>query len=329
MIRRRDFITLLGSAAAWPVAARAQQGNRVRRIGVLHPFAESDPEVQANLAAFRETLKKLGWIEGRNVQLDYRWGDAEPQRIRAYAKELVGLKEDVILVSTALALQPLIQETSSIPIVFTEISDPVGPGFVASLTHPGANLTGFPNVEPSIFAKLLEILKSLAPQMQRAAALLNPDQIPQFDMWHAIETAAPSLRLQVTAAPVRNASDIAQAIEQFAQEPNGGLIVLPTPATVGNRELIAALALRHRLPTASSRRAITAAGGLFSYGNDVTERFRSAAGYVDRILKGEKPADLPVQQPSKFELVINLKTGKALDIEVPPSLLAIADEVIE
>jgi putative ABC transport system substrate-binding protein len=327
-MRRRDFIAGLGSAAAWPLAARAQQSDRMRRVGVLNAFAESDPEVRANLAAFRETLQKLGWVEGRNVHIDYRWGDAEPQRIRSYAKELVGLKEDVILVSSPLALQPLLQETSSIPIVFTQIADPVGSGFVASLARPGGNLTGFPNTEYSIFAKLLEVLKDIAPQTQRAAVLL-PDQIPQLDMWHAMETAASSLRLQVTAAPVRNATDIAQAIEQFAREPNGGLIVLPTPATLGNRELIAALALHHRLPIVSSRRSIVAAGGLVSYGNDETERFRSAAGYVDRILNGEKPAELPVQIPTKFELVVNLKTAKALGLTVPQSILLRADEVIE
>jgi putative ABC transport system substrate-binding protein len=330
-MRRRDFITLLGAAAAGlPRAAGAQQQpDRVRRIGVLNPFAESDREVQANVAAFRQALQKLGWTDGRNVRFDYRWGNAESAFIRAQARELVGLNPDVILVSSALALQPLLQETRTIPIVFTQIADPVGSGFVASLAHPGGNLTGFTVAEFSTFGKLAEILKNVAPQVMRVAVLLNPDQIPQEGMLRAIEAAAPSFGLQVTKASVRSGADIEQAIDQFAREPNGGLVVLPNPVTEGNRELIVAMAVRHRLPTVSAFRSVAVAGGLASYGTDLPDQFRQAGAYVDRILRGEKPAELPVQQPTKFNLVINLKTARALGIEVSPTLLALADEVIE
>jgi putative ABC transport system substrate-binding protein len=328
-VRRRDFITLLGSAAAWPMAARAQQPERVRRLGVLSAFAESDPEVQTNLAAFRQALQKLGWTEGRNVRFDYRWGNAQPAFIRNQAKDLVGLSPDVILVSSALALQPLLQETRIIPIVFTQVADPVSSGFVASLAHPGGNLTGFTVAEFSTFGKLAEVLKNVAPYVTHVAVLLNPDQIPQAGMLRAIEAAAPAFGLQVTAAGARSSADLEQAIDQFAREPNGGVIVLPNPVTEGNRDLIVAMPARRRLPTVSAFRSVVAAGGLASYGTDLADQFRQAAAYADRILRGEKPADLPVQQPTKFELVINLKTARALGIEVPPTLLALADEVIE
>jgi putative tryptophan/tyrosine transport system substrate-binding protein len=231
-MNRREFITLLGgAAAAWPLAARAQQPERVRRIGVLNPFAENDPEVQANIMAFRQALQKLGWADGRNVRIDYRWGGADPGRIRAQAKELVGLNPDVILVSSALALQPLLQETRSIPIVFTQIVDPVGSGFVASLARPGGNITGFTVAEFSMLGKLLEVLKEVAPPVTRVAVVLNPDQIPQVGMLRAVEAVAPSFRVQVTAAGARDAAELERAIDQFAREPNGGLIVLPNPVT--------------------------------------------------------------------------------------------------
>ena len=290
-MKRREFVTLLGgAAAAWPLAARAQQGGRVRRIGVLSAFAEADPEVQASLTAFLQALQKLGWTDGSNIRIDSRWGEANPTRIRAQVKELVGLNPDVLLVSTALVLQPLLEESRSIPIVFTQIADPVSAGFVASLARPGGNVTGFPVASFATFAKLLEVLKEAAPHVTRVAVILNPDQRPQAGMLRAIEAIAPAFKAQVTAAGARNAAELENAIDQFAREPNGGLI---------------------------------------SYGVDLLDQYRQAASYVDRILRGEKSADLPVQQPTKFELVVNLKTAKALGLTVPRTLLARADEVIE
>jgi putative ABC transport system substrate-binding protein len=328
-MRRRDFVALLGGAAAWPLPARAQQPDRIRRIGVLSPFAEDDAEAQANVTEFRQALQKLGWNDGRNVRIDYRWGGADPARIRVHAIELVRLQPDVILVSTSLALQPLQEETRSIPIVVTQISDPVGAGFVASLARPGGNLTGFTVAEFSMFGKLLEVLKDVAPQVKRLAVILNPDQVPQLGMWRAIEAAAPSFRVQVTAASARDAAALERAIDIFAREPNAGLIVLPSPVTEGNRKLIIAMAARHRLPAAYAFRHFVADGGLISYGVDLADQYRQAASYVDRILRGEKPAELPVQQPTKFALVVNLKTAKALGLDVPATLLGRADEVIE
>jgi putative tryptophan/tyrosine transport system substrate-binding protein len=327
-MRRREFITLLGGAAAWPLAARAQQPERMRRIGVLMAFAENDPEVQANITAFRQALQKLGWTDGRNARVDYRWGGADSERIRGYAIELV-VKPDVILVSTALVLQPLRQETRSIPIVFTQIGEPVQSGVVASLAHPGGNITGFAAFGASVWGKSLEVLKEVAPHVARVAVILNPDQAPQAGMWRAVEAAAPSLAVKATATPVRNAVEIERAINAFAREPNGGLIVLPSGPTIVHRELIIALAARHRLPAIYPYRPFVAAGGLICYGLDLAEQYRGAAAYVDRILRGEKPADLPVQQPTKFELVINLTTAKALGLKIPESFLLRADEVIE
>jgi putative tryptophan/tyrosine transport system substrate-binding protein len=329
-MRRREFLGLLsGAAAAWPLGARAQQTDRVRRIAVFSPFAESDQEVQANLAAFRQALEKLGWTVGRNIRIDYRWGEADPARILAQAKELVGLSPDAILVNTALALQPLMRETRTIPIIFTQMSDPVSSGFVASLARPGGNVTGFTVAEFVTFGKLLETLKEIAPQVMRVATIYNPDQVPQLGMLRAIEAAAPASKVQVTAAGVRNATDVEPAIDRFAREPNGGLIVLPSPITEGNRKMIIALAARYRLPAAYAFRHFVTDGGLISYGIDTAEQFRQGASYVDRVLRGEKTADLPVQLPTKFELVVNLKTAKALGIEVPATLLGRADEVIE
>jgi ABC-type uncharacterized transport system substrate-binding protein len=328
-VKRREFISLLGSAAAtWPLGARAQQA-AMRRVGVLNPFAETDPQVRANLAAFRQAFQTLGWIDGRNVRIDYRWGGADPERIRRQAQELVAFGPDVVLVSSALALQPLLQETRSIPIVFTQIVDPVGAGLAASLARPGGKTTGFTVAEFSTVGKLLEVLKDMAPQVSRVAVILNPDQIPQAGMMRAIEANAPAFKVQVTAAPARDTAEIERAIDQFAREPEGGLIVLPNPVTEGNRKLIIAMAARHRLPAAYFFRHFVADGGLISYGIDQADQFRQAASYVDRILRGEQPADLPIQQPTKYQLVINLKTAKALGLEVPPTLLARADEVIE
>jgi putative tryptophan/tyrosine transport system substrate-binding protein len=327
---RRQFITLLGGAAvAWPLAARAQGPDRIRRLGMLNALAEDDLEAQANLTAFGQGLKKLGWNDGHNVRIDYRWGGADPNRIRAQAKELAGLKPDVILVSSALTLQPLLQETRSIPVVFVQIADPVGAGLVASLAHPGGNVTGFTVAEYPTYGKLLEVLKEVAPNVTRVAIIFAPDQIPQAGILRAVQAVAPSFRVQVTVVGARNVAEIAQDIDQFARESNGGLIVLPNPVTIGNRKLVIAMAARHRLPAAYGFRYFVADGGLVSYGIDLTDQYRQAASYVDRILRGENPADLPVQQPTKFEVAVNLKTAKALGLEIPPSLLGRADEVIE
>ena len=329
-MKRRAFITLLGgAAAAWPFAARAQQPERMRRVGVLMPFAENDSDAQANITAFREALQTLGWTDSRNVRVDYRWGGGEAEHISTHASELVGLKPDVILVITALVLQPLLQQTRSIPIVFTQIADPVGSGFVASLARPGGNVTGFAIAEFSMYGKSLEMLKEVAPEVARVAVLLNPEQAPQAGMWRAIEAAAPSFRVQVTAADVRDSAEIERAIDSFASESNGGLIVLPNVPTIVHRGLIVALAARHRLPAVYSFRQFVREGGLISYGPDRLDQYRRAAAYVDRILRGGKPSDLPVQQPTKFELAINLKTARTLGLDVSPMLLGRADEVIE
>jgi len=328
-MRRRELLGLMGGAAAWPFAAHAQQPVRVRRIGVLNPFVENDAEVQANLTAFRQALEKLGWSDGRNVRIDYRWGSADAGRIRAHAKELVGLEPDVILVSTALALQPLQRETRSIPIVFTQITDPVGSGFVASLAHPGGNITGFAPGEFEKYGKSLELLKEVAPQVTRVAVIRNPEQKPQEGMWRAIEAAAPSFKVQLVAADARNSVEVQQSVEQFAREPNGGLIVLPNPVTEGNRRLIIAMAVKHRLPAVYAFRFFVTDGGLMSYAGDLADQYRQAASYADRILRGEKPAELPVQQPTKLQLVINLGTAKAIGLDIPSMVLARADEVIE
>jgi putative tryptophan/tyrosine transport system substrate-binding protein len=328
-MRRREFITLLSGAAAWPLAARAQQAERVRRIGVLMGFAEDDPDAQANLTAFRQAMQKLGWTDGRNVRIEYRWGRANPERVRAYAIELVALKPDVIVAASPLVLQPMQQQTRGIPIVFTQISDPLGSGFVASLAHPGGNITGFTVAEFSMYGKSLEILKEVAPHIVRVAVVLSPEQIPQAGIWRTIEAVAPSFGVQLTPAAVRDAAEIGHAIDEFAHESNGGLVVLPSSLTIVHREMIIGLAAQHRLPAVYSYRQFVMAGGLISYGIDLADQYRQAASYVDRILHGENPGDLPVQQPTKFELVINLKTAKALGLDVPATLLARADAVIE
>jgi ABC-type uncharacterized transport system substrate-binding protein len=329
-MKRRQFITLLGCAtAAWPVAAGAQSPDRIRRVGVLSPFAESDTEAQANLTTFRQAMQKLGWTDDRNFRIDLRWGGADSERIRAHAIELVGHKPDVILVSTSLVLQPLLQQTRSIPIVFAQMSDPVGSGFVASLARPGGNVTGFTVAEFSMFGKLLEVLKEVAPQITRVAVILNPDQAPQAGMWRAVEAAAPSVGVLVTAAAARDASELERAIDGSARGPDAGLVVLPSPVTEGNRKLVIAMAARHRLPAVYAFRHFVTDGGLICYGVDLADQYRQAAAYVDRILRGEKPGELPVQQPTKFELVLNLRTAKALGLDVPWFLQQRADEVIE
>jgi putative ABC transport system substrate-binding protein len=328
-MRRREFFTFVVSAAAWPLAARAQQPAHMRRIGVLNPSFEADPEARANVTAFRDSLDKLGWMDGRNVHIDTRWGNADSKRIEGYVTEIVGLKPDVILASSGLVLQPLQRATRSIPIVFVSISDPVGAGIVASLAHPGGNITGFAPAEYTMYGKSLEALKEIAPHVTRAAVVFNPVQKLQAGILRAVEAAAPSLGVQVKAVGVRNAAEIERTIDAFAREPSGGLVVLPNPVTVGNRKLIIAMAARLRLPAVYAFPLFVKDGGLISYGVDLADDYRKAASYVDRILRGEKPADLPVQQPTKFRLLVNLKTANALGLKVPPSLLARADDVIE
>jgi putative tryptophan/tyrosine transport system substrate-binding protein len=329
-MKRREFITLIGGAAAgWPMVARAQQPERMRRIGVLVGFAESDAEGQRYIKAFLQGLQDLGWAPGRNVQFEYRWGGADPDRIQAYATELVGLKPDVILAQTALVLVPLQQETHTIPIVFMQVIDPVESGFVASMARPTGNLTGFAPFEASVTTKWLEMLKEISPSVIQVAVILNPDQSPNIIMLRAIEAVATTLGARLTVAGVHNAADIERAINALMRESNGGLIVLPNPVTLNHRELIIALAAKHRLPAIYPYRYFVAAGGLMSYGADIVAQYRQAATYIDRILKGAKPADLPVQTPTKYELVINLTTAKALGLTIPQSLLARADEVIE
>jgi putative ABC transport system substrate-binding protein len=329
-MRRRDFISLLaGAAAAWPLAARAQQGAHMRRIGALMNLAESDPEGQARIAAFREGLGKLGWTEGRELQIEYRWFAGDPERARAYAAELVKLKPDVIFAGATPSVAVLQRETRSVPIVFAQVADPVGAGFVASLARPGGNITGFALYEYTIAAKWLELLKQIAPQVTRVAIIYDPTNPETKGYLPVIEAAAPSFGVEVSISVVGNATEVERAIEQFAREPNGGLIPLPTPLMAVHRDLIISLARRHRLPNVYAYRYYPISGGLASYGVDNIDLYRRAASYVDRILKGEKPSDLPVQQATKFELVINLKTAKALNLDPPISLLARTDEVIE
>jgi putative ABC transport system substrate-binding protein len=327
---RRDFITLLGgAAAAWPLAVRAQQPGRVRRIGVLMLYPESDPEGQLRATAFRQELDKLGWAVGRNVQIDFYWGLGDPDWIRSAAAQLLRLGPDLILANGDAAARTIQQSIRTVPIIFIAGSDPVADGLVQSLAHPGGNLTGFSVLEPSLGAKLLELLKQTAPHVIRVAILINPDNPGNRRLFASAAAAAPRLAVEGVEAPVRDSNEIEAAMAQWAREPNFGLIVTPDPATNAHRRLIVELAARHRLPAIHALRAATVEGGLMSYGVDLPDLFRQAAVYADRILKGEKPADLPVQFPTKFELVINLNTAKALGLTVPISLLATADEVIE
>jgi putative tryptophan/tyrosine transport system substrate-binding protein len=329
-MRRRGFIRLLGGAAAWPLAARAQQLDRMRRIGVLMAYAESDREAQAFVAAFREGLQKLGWTEGRNVQIDTHWAALDVEATQRFAKELVALQPDLILSQTTPTTAALLQQTRSIPIVFANISDPVGSGFVASLQQPGGNATGFINLESSMAGKWLELLKEIAPRVNRAAFLFNPATATYAEYYvNPFKAAAAAFAIQGNAAPVHDTSGIETVISAQAREPNGGLVVMPDSFTSFHRAEITLLAARYRLPAVYPHRIFAEFGGLLAYGTDRPDLFRRAATYADRILKGAKPADLPVQLPTKFELVINLKTAKALGLEVPPTLLARADEVIE
>ena len=328
-MKRREFITLLGGAAAWPLEARAQQGERVRRIGVLNPAAADDAVFQARLGAFQQELALLGWSIGRNVRIDIRWASTNAAEIRRQAAELVALAPDVILAAGDSTVPSLLQATRTVPIVFAVVTDPVGAGYVDSLARPGGNVTGFMNFEFGQSGKWLDLLKEIAPTVRRVAVLrdpVNPAQIAQFG---AIQAVAPSLSLEVIPVNMRDAGEIEQSVKTFARSPNGGLVVAASGTAVRYRDLIITLAAQNKLPAVYWERFFVAAGGLISYGADLIDNYRRAAGYADRILKGEKPADLPVQVPTKYELVINLKTAKALGLTVPQSLLARADEVIE
>ena len=328
-MRRREFLSVLGGAAgAWPLAARAQQPERMRQIGVLMGLAEDDPETKARLAGFRQGLEKRGWTEGRNVRIDYRYATAGAQA-QVLAKELVALQPDVIFTHSTPTVAALLRESRTIPIVFAGLADPIGSGFVASLPRPGGNITGVMQYEASVTGKWLAMLKEIAPSLVRAAFVANLKTATYDYYLRAGEALGPSLGIDVVLSPFENAADIERAIESFASAPNGGLVVVPDFANVVHRDLIIALAARHRMPTVYSYRFFVVAGGLMSYGIDFADLCRQAASYVDRILRGDKPADLPVQAATKFETTVNLKTAKALGLTVPPGLLVAADEVIE
>ena len=330
-MNRRDLITLVGgAAAAWPLVARAQQ-NGVRRIGVLMGWAESDPDAKADLAAFVQGLAQLGWAEGRNVQIDYRWANGDVERMRTFAKELVGLRPNVILANTTPVTAALQRETRAIPIVFVIVSDPVGAGLVASLARPGGNLTGFINVEASLGGKWLELLKEFAPRVRRSAIMFNPDTAPGGGSYFlgSFEAAAQSLAVEPMTTPIRSDAEIERTIVSLGREPDGGLVVMTDGFMQVHRVAVISAAARNNVPAVYADSILVKDGGLLSYGANSLDIFRRAVSYVDRILRGTMPGDLPVQVPSLFELVINLKTAKALGLTVPPSLLAIADEVIE
>jgi putative ABC transport system substrate-binding protein len=331
-MRRREFITLLGGAAAWPVASSAQQPDRMRLIGVLMAFAESDPAAQSQVAGFRVALKKLGWMESKNLRIELRWGAGDADRIKTFARELVDLRPDAILGQTTPVIGALARETRTIPIVFAVVSDPIGSGFGASLAHPGGNITGFTTNEPAVGGKWMGLLKEIAPRTVRVALLFNPATAvaPQF-FSSSIQDAASSLAVEVSAAPVHAKDEIEGVIAAQARNPGGGLIVMPDAffLNVPNRDLIIALAARYGVPTMYVARVFVEEGGLISYGADFAEEVRQTAGYIDRILKGAKPADLPIQLPINYEMVINLKTATSLGLNIPPTLLARADEVIE
>jgi len=328
-MRRRKFITLLGGAAAWALAARAQQADRMRRIGVLLPAPAGDPDYPPWLGAFVQTLQELGWIDGRNVRIDIRWATVNPAEIRKQAAELAALAPDVIVAPGTSTVRPLLQATRTVPIVFPIIADPVSGGLVDSLARPGGNATGFMLFEYSISGKWLELLKQIAPGVKRVAVLGDPDTSTGPAQFGVIQAVAPLLRVEVRSFTKRDPSEIERAVTAFGRAPNGGLIVTAGGPALVHRDLIISLAARHKLPAMYFDRAFVVAGGLVSYGPDRIDMFRRAASYVDRILKGEKPANMPVQAPTKYQLVINLKSAKALDLEVPLHLQQLADEVIE
>ncbi|MFL6796297.1 MAG: ABC transporter substrate-binding protein [Xanthobacteraceae bacterium] len=329
-MRRREFLKVLGGvAAAWPRVARAQQREQMRRIGVVMLYAENDPAGQVRANAFQNGLEKLGWVEGRNLKIDFKWGLGDAIWIQSAISQLVQLDPDLILANGPAAARAAQQLTGTVPIIFLGGSDPVADGLVRSLSHPGGNLTGFTVLEPSVGAKLLELLKEVAPDVTRVAVLLNPDSPSSTRLHDAAAAAAQRFAVTVIAAPVRQPADIEARMAKLAVEQGYGLIVPPDPSTASQRKLIIELAARHRVPAVYALRVAPVEGGLLSYGVDLPELFRQAAAYADRILRGDKPADLPVQQPTKFELVLNLKTAKALGLEMPPTLLVRADEVIE
>jgi putative tryptophan/tyrosine transport system substrate-binding protein len=331
-MRRREFITVLGcTAIAWPLAARAQQPDRIRRIGVLAALAEDDPDTTARLAGFRQGLEKRGWSEGRNVHIDYRFApDSSADQAQVLAKELIALQPDVILAQATPVVAALQRETRTIPIVFASVSDPIGSGFIASLPRPGGNITGVMLYEASVTGKWLAMLKEIAPRLERAALVTNPKTAPYYNYYlRAAESLSPSLGIKVVPSLVENAADIKRTIGAFARTPNGGLLLPPDNSTTVHRDLIVALAAQYGLPAVYWLRLFVADGGLMSYGVDQVDLFRQGASYVDRILRGDKPADLPVQAATKFETSVNLKTAKALGLPVPPGLLVAADEVIE
>ncbi len=329
MSTRREFITLLGGAAAWPVAASAQQPQRMRRIGMLDTLAADDPEASVRHGAFMQGLQELGWGIGRNLRVDTRWAAGDPGRIRSLAAEMVALAPDVIFTGGFSTIRPLLDATSTIPIVFANVVDPVGAGFVASLARPGGNLTGFANYEFGFPIKWLELLKQIAPGITRAAVLRDPSISALIGQFAAIQGAAPSFGVELTPIDVRDADEFQRAVAAYVRGPTDGFIVLGGPRANAQRDLITAMIARHRIPAVYAARYFVTAGGLISYGPDLVDQYRGAAGYVDRILKGEKPADLPVQAPTRYELAINLKTAKALGLEIPSSVLARADEVFE
>jgi putative tryptophan/tyrosine transport system substrate-binding protein len=330
IIGRRELIAALGGAAVLPLAALAQQGERMRRIGVLSGFVVDDPEAQARIAAFRHGMQEQGWSEGHNLQIEYRWAGPDAGRIKAFAAELVATSPSVILALASSSVAALREVTRTVPVVFVGIGDPVGQGFVASLARPGGNITGFTGFEFSLGEKWIGFLKELAPGLSRAAFLFHPEVGIYYSSWlKSVEVAAGALGVQISAAPIRTATDVEVAISAIAAVPGGGLIVEPDAYTSANRRLIVGLAARYRLPAVYAYSRDTAEGGLLSYGPDEDDLFRRSASYIDRILKGEKPADLPVQQPLKYELVINLQTAKALGLTVPNTLLTSAGKVIE
>jgi len=330
-MRRRELITLLGgAAAAWPLKARGQQRDRVRQIGVLSPFSENDPETKAKLAALIDGLERLGWTSGRNIRIEYRFSDGNIERTRAAAAELVAFTPDVIVAYANPAVSALKPITTTIPIVFTQVSDPVGSGFVTDLAHPGGNITGFHSFEPAIGGKWLEVLMQIAPSVRRVAVVHDPRIAANVSFFRAAESASSSLGVAVTPAGVTNAADIEREITAFAQRgSDGGLVVAPAPSTFDQRDLIIALAERWRMPAIYSYRFNVKSGGLVSYGYEGTEQFQQAATYVDRILRGEKPGTLPLQLPSKYQLVINLKAARAIGLSIPAAFLLRADEVLE
>jgi putative tryptophan/tyrosine transport system substrate-binding protein len=328
-MRRRDFIAGLGSAVAWPLAVRAQQLERVWRVGVLMPVAADDSQYQTNVGVLLQALGQLGWTIGRNLRIDTRWAGVHVDDIRRHAAELVSLAPDVVLANGNEVVRALLEANHNVPIVFVAIADPVGGGFVDSLSRPGGSATGFMTFEYSTGGKWLELLKQIAPAVTRVAVLRDSATPTGMGQFGVIQALAPSFRVEVTPVNVRDIGEIERAVAAFARSPNGGLIVAAGGPAVVHRDLIVMLATRHKLPTVYFNRIFVSAGGLISYGASVIDQYRQAAGYIDRILKGEKPADLPVQAPTKYELVLNMKTAKALGIEVSPGLLAIADDVIE